>query len=191
MKKEGLRDKLFNNDIDIRQRLFVLNVLVTEIILFVDLVEVIFLDEILYDKLLLLFAMIAICLVCVITVKKNVVGFGAAFICFGLGFIFIPISFINGGGINGDCPIWFVYIILMISILLTGKTRIAFLIGELLIGTACYYIDLFHPELIVPTSREWGVVFSYISLVMIGIATSIMVTLEITLFTKEKKRTEE
>ena len=191
MKKEGLRDKLFNNDIDIRQRLFVLNVLVTEIILGVDLIEVFLLDDILYDKLLLLFAMIAIFLVCLITVKKKVVGFGAAFICFGLGYVFLPISFINGGGINGDCPIWFVYIIIMISILLNGKTRIAFLIGELLIGTACYYVDLFHPEWIVPTTREWGVFFSYISLVMIGIATSIMVTLEISLFTKEKKRTEE
>ena len=49
MKKEGLRDKLFNNDIDIRQRLFVLNVLVTEIILGVDLIEVFLLDDILYS----------------------------------------------------------------------------------------------------------------------------------------------
>ncbi|MBR5896390.1 MAG: hypothetical protein IKZ39_02090, partial [Lachnospiraceae bacterium] len=50
--------------------------------------------------------------------------FGASMICFMLGFIFFPMTFIYGGGINGDAPIWFVYSILVVSILLDGKQEL-------------------------------------------------------------------
>ena len=191
MKKEGLRSKLYNNDMDIRQRLFVLNVLITEIILGVDLIEVIFTDEVLIDKILLALAMAGIFIICLIAVKARAIKFGGAFICTVVGLFFVPITFINGGGINGDAPLWFIYVILMISILLNGKTRVVFYILEMIVATGCYYISVRYPELIFENTRIMGIVFSYVSLIMISVAVAIMVVLEINLFTKEKKRTEE
>ena len=191
MKKEGLRSKLYNNDIDIRQRLFVLNVLITEIILGVDLIEVIFTDEVLIDKILLALAMVGIFIICLIAVKARAIKFGGAFICTVVGLFFVPITFINGGGINGDAPLWFIYVILMISILLNGKTRVVFYVLEMIVATGCYYISVRYPELIFENTRIMGIVFSYVSLIMISVAVAIMVVLEINLFTKEKKRTEE
>ncbi len=191
MKKEGLRSKLYNNDMDIRQRLFVLNVLITEIILGVDLIEVLFTDEVLIDKILLALAMAGIFIICLISVKAHAIKFGSAFICIVVGLFFVPITFINGGGINGDAPLWFIYVILMISILLNGKTRVVFYILEMIVATGCYYISVRYPELIFENTRIMGIVFSYVSLIMISVAVAIMVVLEINLFTKEKKRTEE
>ncbi len=191
MKKEGLRSKLYNNDLDIRQRLFVLNVLITEIILGVDLIEVIFTDEVLIDKILLALAMVGIFIICLIAVKAHAIKFGGAFICTVVGLFFVPITFINGGGINGDAPLWFIYVILMISILLNGKTRVVFYILEMIVATGCYYISVRYPELIFENTRIMGIVFSYVSLIMISVAVAIMVVLEINLFAKEKKRTEE
>ncbi|MCR4929667.1 MAG: DegV family EDD domain-containing protein [Lachnospiraceae bacterium] len=191
MKKEGLRSKLYNNDMDIRQRLFVLNVLITEIILGVDLIEVLFTDEVLIDKILLALAMAGIFIICLISVKAHAIKFGSAFICIVVGLFFVPITFINGGGINGDAPLWFIYVILMISILLNGKTRVVFYILEMIVATGCYYISVRYPELIFENTRIMGIVFSYVSLIMISVAMAIMVVLEINLFTKEKKRTEE
>jgi len=191
MKHEGFKDKLYNNDIDIRQRLFVLNSLITEILLVVSLIEIFLTDDRLLDRILIGVAILFVFAIAIFSVKKKKIKFGASMICFMLGFIFFPMTFIYGGGINGDAPIWFIYTILVISILLDGKTRIVFYVLELLVATGCYYINIMHPEIVVESSRIMGNVFSYVSLVLIGLAISVLVGLEVRLFTKEKKRAEE
>ena len=191
MKHEGFKDKLYNNDIDIRQRLFVLNSLITEILLVVSLIEIFLTDDRLLDRILIGVAILFVFAIAIFSVKKKKIKFGASMICFMLGFIFFPMTFIYGGGINGDAPIWFIYTILVISILLDGKTRIVFYVLELLVATGCYYINIMHPEIVVESSRIMGNVFSYVSLVLISLAISVLVGLEVRLFTKEKKRAEE
>ena len=144
MKHEGFKDKLYNNDIDIRQRLFVLNSLITEILLVVSLIEIFLTDDRLLDRILIGVAILFVFAIAIFSVKKKKIKFGASMICFMLGFIFFPMTFIYGGGINGDAPIWFIYTILVISILLDGKTRIVFYVLELLVATGCYYINIMH-----------------------------------------------
>ena len=53
MKHEGFKDKLYNNDTDIRQRLFVLNAMITEILLVVTLIEIFLTDDRLLDRILI------------------------------------------------------------------------------------------------------------------------------------------
>ena len=191
MKRDSFMEKIFDNDRDIRQRLFVLNILVTEIVLAIALVEIILTDPIFYDKYLMILAMLVVLIIGMVSVKKEVIKFGSAVMCFLLGIVYFPITFINGGGINGDAPLWFIYTILLISILLSGKTRIIFFSAEILIATVCYYINIRHPEFVTEYDRVSGNIFSYVALIMISIAIVIMVGIEITLFEKEKKRTEE
>lgn len=191
MKRQTFKEKLFDNDIDIRQRLFVLNALITEILLVVSLIEIFLTDSLIMDRILIVVGIIFVMVISIISLKKKSIKLGAALICFMLGILFFPMTFIYGGGINGDAPLWFIYTILMISILLDGKTRIAFLIMELLAASACYYINIMHPELVVESSRIMGNIFSFVALILISGAISIMVGLEIKLFTKEKKRAEE
>ena len=191
MKHEGFKDKLYNNDTDIRQRLFVLNALITEILLVVSLVEIFLTDDRLLDRILIGVAILFVFAIAFFSVKAKKIKFGASMICFMLGFIFFPMTFIYGGGINGDAPIWFVYSILVVSILLDGKTRIIFYVSDLLIATACYYINIMYPDIVVESSRIQGNIFSYVSLILISIALSVLVGLEVKLFTKEKKRAEE
>ncbi|MBO4310787.1 MAG: DegV family EDD domain-containing protein, partial [Lachnospiraceae bacterium] len=144
-----------------------------------------------YDKYLMILAMLVVLIVGMVSVKKEVIKFGSAVMCFLLGIVYFPITFIHGGGINGDAPLWFIYTILLISILLSGKTRIIFFSAEILIATACYYINIRHPEFVTEYDRVSGNIFSYVALIMISVAIVIMVSIEITLFEKEKKRTEE
>ena len=191
MKHEGFKDKLYNNDTDIRQRLFVLTTLITEILLVVSLIEIFLTDDRLLDRILIGVAILFVFAIAIFSVKKKKIKFGASMICFMLGFIFFPMTFIYGGGINGDAPIWFIYTILVISLLLDGKTRIVFYVMELFVATGCYYINIMHPEIVVESSRIMGNIFSFVSLVLIGLAISVVVGLEVRLFTKEKKRAEE
>lgn len=191
MKRLRLKDRLYDNDIDIRQRLFVLNALITEILLTVSMIEILLTDELIFDRIIIGVGIIFVLVISVISLKTKKIKIGASLICFMLGVFFFPMTFIYGGGINGDAPIWFIYTILMISILLYGKTRIFFLILEFVIATGCYYINIMHPELVVESTRIMGNIFSFIALILISGAISIMVGLEITLFTKEKKRAEE
>ena len=191
MKREGFKDKLYNNDIDIRQRLFVLNALITEILLVVSMVEIFLTDDKLLDRILIGVGIICVFAIAIFSVKKKKIKFGSAMICFLLGFVFFPMTFIYGGGINGDAPIWFLYTILIISILLDGKTRITFFVLQIFAAVVCYYINIMHPELVVESTRFMGNIFSFVSLVLISLSISVLVGLEVKLFTKEKKRAEE
>ncbi|MBQ2183895.1 MAG: hypothetical protein II399_04600, partial [Lachnospiraceae bacterium] len=156
MKRLRLKDRLYDNDIDIRQRLFVLNALITEILLTVTMIEILLTDELIFDRIIIGVGIIFVLVISVISLKTKKIKIGASLICFMLGVFFFPMTFIYGGGINGDAPIWFIYTILMISILLYGKTRIFFLILELVIATGCYYINIMHPELVVESTRIMG-----------------------------------
>ena len=105
MKHEGFKDKLYNNDTDIRQRLFVLNALITEILLVVSLIEIFLTDDKLLDRILIGVAIVFVFFIAIFSVKKKKIKFGASMVCLMLGFIFFPMTFIYGGGINGDAPI--------------------------------------------------------------------------------------
>ena len=185
------KSKLNSDAISLRQRLFVLINLITIIILSVTLIEVSFTNRNLMDVMMLAALILFNLLVAIVSVRTGKIGLGSGIICFVMAFGKFPVTFINGGGISGDAPLWFIYNILLISILLRDKVKIIYLVLEVLTGAVCYYISLAHPEMIRQNDHIMAHVYSYASLVMIGIAVSAMISLEIRLFMKEKKRSDE
>lgn len=191
MSPKSMKEKLFHDKINIRQRVFVLNVFVTLVILGVSLIEIILTDVVLWDVWLLMVLMLFILLVGIFSVKTQRIKLGACIFISAMCFAYFPITFLNGGGMNGDAPSWFIFIVLLISILLDGKAKIFYYVVHLLIGAACYYVSLTRPDWIIQNGHFMAHVYSFSALIMISIAVSVMITLEISLFQQEKKRKEE
>lgn len=71
-------------------------------------------------------------------------------VAFILVFILFPLIYFTSGGIRGGSPIWFVFSVLYIGMILRGNVRIFFFICEMAVAVMCYYIDYKHNELITP-----------------------------------------
>ena len=190
MKRKKRKSMLFNEEIDLKQRLFVLNVLVTLIVFAITFIELLITDPVFINWILLAVAMAFIALIGFVSVKTGRIKLGgiviASVMCFG----YFPITFVNGGGVNGDAPLWLIYNILFISMVIEGKTKILFYILQILVAAGCYALGLIRPDLITQNDYTMAYIYSFTALVFISIAVSIMIALETGLFKRENKISE-
>ncbi|MCR4648786.1 MAG: response regulator, partial [Lachnospiraceae bacterium] len=191
MSHKGIKYRLYDNGADIKQRLFVLNILTMQIVLVVTLIEILITDKFSLDAMLLFAMMLSILFAGIVSVKSGHIRLGALFIATILSFGYFPVTFFKGGGINGDAPLWFIYNIFFVGILLSGKVKYLFLSAQVLSAVACYVTGYLKPEWIVPNTDLMAHVYSLTALILISIAISSMIGLEIRLFIRENKLSEE
>ena len=113
-KRKGIRDYLYDDSISLRQRLFVFSTLTVVCLLVVELLELIFTGTARQNILILVVLTLFIVFVSVISVKAKVVSLGAGILCGIMSFAYFPVSFIYGGGIDGDAPLWFLLNMILI-----------------------------------------------------------------------------
>ena len=190
MRFKKLQEKLFDGNIHIRKRLFVLSMFITLVALFIILVEVALTDESFVSVLLLGGGLLLASVIAFFAVKHNRIRLAAFFASFFMGFIYTPLSFFWGGGIHGDAPLWFLFSTLFMSIILSGKTKIVFLIIEAVLAMVCYFVGYTHPEAILPNSDMMAHLYSLIALLITGFAVSLLIELEIRLYIRESIRAE-
>ena len=186
-----IKDQIFNADVHIRKRLFVLSVAITLVALLVILIEVILTDDNVLDWILLGGGVLITGLIAWLAVKYNKIKFAAIWVSVSMGFVYVPISFFVGGGIHGDTPLWFLFSTLFMSMILSGKTKLFFLLAEAALAGVCYYIGYTYPEYIQPNTERLAHQYSLIALLLTGLAVSLMIELEIRLYMRENRRADE
>ena len=190
MSLKKIKDYILNDERDLSDRLFVLISAVLLVSLCITLAEIIITGAALFDILALSAGILLIFFVTVISIRLDRIRAGAVIISFGVCLVFSPVTFLLGGGINGDGPLWFLFGIFFLNICLKGKLRILFLIANLAEAGACWYIALQHPDLIVPNTHFMAHLFSLIALMLIGISMSIMIDFRNSFFRREMQRSQ-
>jgi len=185
-----LREKITDSNVHIRKRLFVLSIFITVAALSITLVEVAITDPSVVNVLLLALGILVTSVVAIFSVKHDHVRAASVVASIFMGFIYFPLSFFWGGGINGDSPLWCLFSILFMSMILSGKTKIVFVLLEFLTAGICYYFGYTHPEYILQNSSIMAHHYSFIALIITGVAISLMVELEISLYIRESIRAE-
>jgi len=191
MSFKRLRKKFLDSDTDIKQRLFVLNIISMLLILTVTLVEIILTDSVDLDWILLVALMLGILLIGIVSVRTGKIEAGTFIIAFLLGFGYFPVTYFKGGGINGDAPLWFIYNLFFVSIILSGKVKFFFFVSEIICAIACYTVGIVRPEWIVPNDTIMAHVYSLTALIMISLTMGSMLGLEIKLYMRENRLSEE
>ena len=141
------REYLNNPDIDMNERTFAL---LSSIGLFGLLLAIIggfFTGEAFWSMLLAFSCFIAFVAMILLAFKFHKVKIISAVVAFILVFIFIPLNFFTSGAIHGGAICWNVFVSVYISMMLGGKTRVVFLIGETVSVIATYYLYYRFPEL--------------------------------------------
>ena len=113
----------------------------------------------------------------------------ANILAFILVMVFLPIIFFTSGGIRGGTPIWFVFAILYIGMILRGRTRIVFFFLETAGVIICYYINYRYPWLIIPHDDDQFFSDSLGSLLTVSLILSLLMSFQGYVYRKENEIT--
>ena len=104
-------------------------------------------------------------------------------------FFFFPIVFFTSGGVYGGSPLWFVFAILYIGMIMRGALRIIFLVCEFIIAGLCYYLQYTRPELVVPHTVNEFYGDSLGSFIIVSIILSLLFSFQTFAYRRENKIT--
>ena len=184
-----LNDYIYNDELDIRQRMFVINIINFTGVLAITTLEMLISGAYWLQCLVMFILIIIVDIVTYTSITKNHVNRGSVIISAIMCFCVFPLEFFNGGGISGTGPMWFVFNILFVSIMLKGKARMIFAAAEEIIGLGCYLVSFYNPGLVTEIKGIKQYIYSFTALLLISISISVLVSIENTLYIKQTERT--
>ncbi len=195
MNIKNLLSKIYDDEIDLKERLFVFNILGIVIILGITTLEILFTSSMFMIAIATIGFVLLIIIISAICVRKGRIRLGALAVTALMSFVYFPITFVNSGGIKGAGPVWFVFNILLIALILNDRDRALMTLLEDIVFAICCYVAYKHPELFPSYSSAISFVYSFTAVFLISVSISIMLAFEKKLYLhsneKAQKQTEE
>ena len=184
-------DKFKTRDFSIRRKLYNICSVITVISLSVTLIETVLTYDSIYYKAILAGMLAVYSIITIITAKLKKTSFGTGVTAFLLVFFYVPFSFFTGGGACGDAPIWILYAILYVSVLMIGPIKRVFYGFIVAVMIACYYISFRYPELINSYPDDVEHIYSLVAVILIGVAIGIIVDYMVNLYQRQRIQSHE
>ena len=185
-----IRKMILESDLNLENKLFALLSGVAIVSMVVIFFVGIGIGESFTDLLMLGGAIIIAGLLFAFAILKGKISIMAGVFSFIIVFFLLPVTFFTGGGIYGGGPLWFVFAILFTSLTLKRRLRRFFYVAQLLIIAACYGFAYHHPTYVTMHSNKVAYMDSFISLVLIMTAITIMITFVTRLYQLENDKAE-
>lgn len=172
---KGFFSKILSRDLDLRERILRVLIIIGTIAAFSGMVETLFLMDLNFLVFPLIMVLLTFGIVGVATFKFHKVEFSAIVIgIMIMVFVFPSIFFLNGG-INGGATIWFVIGIFYSFLIFTKKTRVLFLLMDMAVVICTYVVGYCHPEYIVDMPTTFSAYLdSFFSVIVVGFACGFM-----------------
>ena len=176
---------LYNDEVDIRLRLYVLSAAMTVSMLLVLSIEVLAFSG-RWEYFGAIWAVIALLVVIgIANIRTKRLRIGAILTNILISFVFYPVIFIKAGGVEGSGPIWFVFNIFMINLVLEGGIRVVFSVLEILLTIAAYVVSYIHPEWIEPVEGLTYYVIDITTLLMVAVNIAIAISVQNKLYAQQ------
>ncbi len=172
---QRMRKYIYDSNIPLSDRCFLLTTLVT-----VTTLSIIFVWDIFIGECLLKLVSLGVFIVCMLaimllSVKFNKVQAGSVLISLAIVFLVLPIEFFAGGGVMGCIPIWYAFGALYIGLIIPDKQKYVIIPLLFVSGIGCYVISYYYPELLVEHDKRTGYLDSIASLVGVGLSQYLIV----------------
>ena len=173
-----VRDYLYDSEIDIKERTFMLISVAVLCALALAVPFGIIMQEPLTATISTLVGAVFFSLYVLYAFKKKKIKTAKIVISIILVFIFQPAMFFTNGGVEGGAPIWLLLGTLYIAMTLEGKFKIAMFISEAVVMTATWLTGYYYPELVTRYSI-WGNYFdTLVALFIVSGVIYVMVTFQ-------------
>ncbi|MCH5349335.1 MAG: DegV family EDD domain-containing protein [Oscillospiraceae bacterium] len=188
---QSIRDR----SLDMQERLFRLLVMVGLCGLAAGILDSIIIGEDLLNIVLMVAAFIVFLGIFYFSIHSHKIQLGAVIIAIIIMCGLLPFVYITSGGIYGGAPIWLLFGIVYICLVVEGKIKYILLGFSFVIDAVCYYIGYTHPNIIISHNEETAYIDSLVSLFIVAILMCCMIVFQNGVFRSEnaiaKKRKQE
>lgn len=182
-----LKQIVFGRDIELRERLFRMILLVAQIISFLGIIESIFLMDTLDISIPLFFLFIILGAAMIATLKFRKIDFSVITVGLVLIIVVFPSMFFRSGGIESGATVWFVLELIYVFIMFSGKKLFAFVALCIIMDCLTYGVAYSHPEYITTLNSEKDIYLDVLfSVIATGIAVGAILKFQIKMFEMER-----
>lgn len=138
----------------------------------------------------ILLALVFILGITYFTIRYHKIQLGAVFIAFLIIYFVLPFNFLTSGGIYGGGPIWLLFGVVFVCLVVEKKIKYVLIVSSFFIFAVCYYIAYFYPEVIVSHTIQVAYVDSFATLSIVTIMTCGMILFQNAIFRSENETTQ-
>lgn len=190
--------KIRNPNLSLQERLFRLIMMIGLMGLAVGIIVGIIAREDIINTVILLIAFAGFAGITYFSIRYHRTQIGAVITAVILIYLVLPINFLTTGGIYGGGPIWFLFGIVYVCLVVEKKMKYILLISSYLLFSICYYVAYSYPEIIIQHTTQAAYVDSIMTLVVVSMLTCGMIVFQNALYRtenatvrKQKKEIEE
>ena len=173
---------IFDHKISLQERMF----RVVTSICMLALVIILPMGRNLVNLLILAASLVCMAAIVKVSIHKECISAGATAITVLLLLVF-PISFFSAGGFYSGMPEWFVLCFIYISITLEGRRKGIFFLLCAAETLLCYFTAYYFPELVAQNAPAHSFFDSAVSVILVGMLTSIMLLFVSRLYEEENE----
>ncbi len=122
-------------------------------------------------------------------IRCKKIQLGAVIIAFLIIFFVLPFNFFKGGGIYGGSPIWILFGVVYVCLVVEGKIKYFLFVSNVILSAGCYYIAYSHPDLIVQYTLVRAYANSFSTLSIVTIITCSMILFQNAIYRSENETT--
>lgn len=198
MKLKKLIQAISDHNLSLQERLFRLLVLIGLIGLAAGIIGGTAAGEGKTNIIPMIIALVFLTCITYFSLRFHRIQLGAVMIAAIIIYLVLPLNFLTSGGIYGGAPIWFLFGVVYVCLVVEGKIKYIFLVSSFILSAACYYIAYFYPALIVQHTLEMAYVDSIMTLTIVAALTCGMILFQNAIYRaenaiaqKQKKEIEE
>lgn len=146
--------------------------------------------ENIYNLLAMTLAFLIIFIIVCFSIRSNRIQLGAVLVGFLIIYFVLPFNFLTGGGIYGGGPVWLMFGVVFVCLVVEKKIKYVLITSSFFIFAVCYYIAYFHPELLISHTIYVAYVDSFATLVIVTILTCGMILFQNAIYRSENETTQ-
>lgn len=185
MNPKKLIQAIGDYNLSLQERLFRLLVLIGLGGLTVGIIVSMISGEGLVNVLPLIIALVFFLCTTYFAIRYHRIQTGAVIIAAAIIYFLLPFDFLTSGGIYGGAPVWFVFGVVYVSLVVEGKIKYLFLVSGFLLIAVCYGIAYFYPALIVPHTPETAYIDSIAAVVIVALLICCMILFQNSIYRSE------
>ncbi len=124
------------------------------------------------------------------TLRFRKIQLGAVLIATLIIFFILPFNFLTAGGIYGGGPIWFMFGVVFVCLVVEKKIKYFFFVSSIFICAVCYCVAFFYPEVIVSHTIQVAYLDSFATLCIVTSLTCGMILFQNAIYRSENETTQ-
>ncbi|MGN1146977.1 MAG: DegV family protein [Lachnospiraceae bacterium] len=185
MNPKKLLQSIKNHNLSLQERLFRLLVLIGLCGLAIGIIVGFAAGENRANSLPLIVAFLVFLCITYFSIHYHKIQLGAVIISSLIIYLVLPFNFLTGGGIYGGGPIWFMFGVVFVCLVVEKKIKYVLIVSSFFIHAVCYYIAYFYPKVIISHTIKVAYVDSYFTLTIVTILTCGMILFQNAIYREE------